>query len=115
MTTISPEQNLLTLVNVFHVQPGRQDELADLLVVATQEAMRHLPGFVSANIHKSRDGKRVVNYAQWRSMGDFEAMLKNPDALPHMKRATELADSYDPVLCDVVDSVSLDASAAEKA
>jgi hypothetical protein len=26
-----------------------------------------MPEFVSANIHKSVDGTRVANYAQWRS------------------------------------------------
>ncbi len=47
--------------------------------------MRHMPGFVAANIHKSSDGERVANYAQWRSREDFEAMLKNPAALAHMQ------------------------------
>lgn len=63
--------------------------------------MRHLPGFVSANIHKSHDGRRVVNYAQWRSREDFEAMLQNADARPHMARAAEMAE-FDPILCEVL-------------
>lgn len=64
--------------------------------------MEHQPGFISANFHKSYDGKRIVNYAQWRSRDDFEAMLQNPEAIPHMKRAAELAESYDPILCEVI-------------
>ena len=50
-----------------------------------------LPGFVSAHIHKSLDGVRVANYAQWRSREHFEAMLKNPDAIPHMQAIQRLA------------------------
>jgi imidazolonepropionase-like amidohydrolase len=50
-----------------------------------------VPGFVSAHIHKSLDGVRVANYAQWRTRDHFEAMLKNPEAIPHMKAVTELA------------------------
>lgn len=70
------------------------------LVNATENTFRHLPGFISANIHRSHDGRRVVNYAQWRTREDFEAMLSNPAAQPHMARAAELAD-FDPILCEV--------------
>lgn len=86
---------------MFHVKPENQDALVDLLIDATERTMEHQPGFISANFHKSYDGKRIVNYAQWRSRDDFEAMLQNPEAIPHMKRAAELAESYDPILCDV--------------
>ena len=68
--------------------------------------MRHLPGFVSASIHRSFDGAKVVNYAQWRSRADFEAMRQNPEARPHMEAAAALAE-FDPILCEVVDSMSL--------
>lgn len=71
--------------------PDRQQELVDVLDQASEEVMRHLPGFVSANIHASLDGTRVVNYAQWRSVDDFEAMQVNPDAAGHMAAAAELA------------------------
>ena len=74
MTTIDKGQQVLTLINVFTVAPEKQDELVKLLVDATQQTMKHLPGFVSANIHRSLDGRRVVNYAQWKSLADFEAM-----------------------------------------
>ncbi|MCB9639961.1 MAG: antibiotic biosynthesis monooxygenase [Myxococcales bacterium] len=102
MTLIQEGSGQLTLINVFHVQPEHQQELVELLVDATQATMKHLPGFLSANIHKSLDGKRVINYAQWESREHFDQMLQHPDALPHMKRAAQLAESYDPVLCDVI-------------
>ena len=38
-TTISPDQDVMTLVNVFTVEPERQQELVDLLVQATDEVM----------------------------------------------------------------------------
>lgn len=101
MTTIETRREVLTLVNVFTVAPENQQKLVDLLVEATEQTMRRLPGFISANIHKSYDGRRVVNYAQWRSREDFEAMLKNQKAVPHMKHAAELAE-FDPILCEVV-------------
>ena len=81
MTTISPSANLVTLINVFTVDPVRQQQLVDVLVRATDETIRHMPGFVSANIHKSVDGARVTNYAQWRSRDDLDAMLRSWSAV----------------------------------
>jgi heme-degrading monooxygenase HmoA len=70
--------------------------------------MKHQPGFISANIHKSFDGTRVVNYAQWRSREDFEAMRRNPEAGSHMAAAGALA-TYDPILCEVVEAIGVKA------
>ncbi len=100
MVKIETGRDILTLINVFTVAPEKREALVALLIEATEQTMRHLPGFISANIHKSYDGRRVVNYAQWRSRDDFDAMLKNPKAIPHMKRAAELAQ-FDPILCEV--------------
>jgi quinol monooxygenase YgiN len=104
MSTIEPARRLLTLVNVFTVDPGRQQELVDLLTEATEQTMKHLPGFVSANIHRSLDGQKVVNYAQWESREAFDAMRANPQAVPHMKAAAALA-RFDPILCEVVEAI----------
>jgi heme-degrading monooxygenase HmoA len=100
MAKIETDRDILTLINVFTVSPEKQEALVALLIEATKQTMRHLPGFISANIHKSNDGQRVVNYAQWRSRDDFDAMLKNQEAIPHMKRAAGLAQ-FDPILCEV--------------
>ena len=102
-TTITPDQDVMTLVNVFTVEPDRQQELVDLLVRATDEVMQHLPGFVSANIHRSDDGEQVVNYGQWATLADFEAMQRDPRASEHMGGAAAIA-SFAPVVCRVVHS-----------
>ncbi len=107
MTTINQNEEVFTLINVFHVASADQQELVDLLTEATDKTMSNLPGFISANIHKSFDGKRVVNYAQWKSKEHFEKMLSNSDAIPHMKEAEELVDSFDPIQTEVVDSISI--------
>lgn len=101
MAVIEAGADLVSLVNVFTVQPRDQQRLVDLLVKATEETMRHEPGYVSANIHKSLDGTHVVNYAQWRSRGDFERMLQNPDVVPHMRAARDIATN-EPDLYEVV-------------
>ena len=101
MTQISQNNDVVTLINVFTVEPENQQRLLDLLVGATESVMNKLPGFVSANLHKSLDGTRVVNYAQWRSREAFEAMLDNPKAAVHMKEAEKIAEKFEPHLYEV--------------
>lgn len=109
MTTISKDDGVVTLVNVFTVAPENQQRLIEMLIQATEKTMKHVPGFVSANIHKSLDGVRVANYAQWRSREDFEAMLKNPEAAAHMKPIGEIAE-FDAHLYEVVETLSVSKS-----
>ncbi len=101
MTTITQHSTCATLINVFTVEPERASEFVELLSVATDEVMQYLPGFISANIHRSSDGTRVVNYAQWESPEAFQAMVKNPAAREHMDKAAALATSFDPHLYTV--------------
>ena len=99
-TTIDAAAPVITLINVFTVAPERQQELVSLLDKATEDVMRHQPGFVAANIHASLDGTQVVNYAQWESQEAFKAMLANPECQAHMKPAGEMATAQ-PMLYDV--------------
>jgi antibiotic biosynthesis monooxygenase (ABM) superfamily enzyme len=101
-TTISTGAPVATLINVFTVRPERQRELADLLITATEEVIQHLPGFIAANIHVSTDGVRVVNYVQWETAEDFQAMLANREAKEHIDQAAAIADSFEPHLYSVV-------------
>ncbi len=101
MTTISTQHDVVTLINVFTVAPEDQQRLLDLLVEATESVMNGLPGFVSANLHKSLDGTKVTNYAQWRSREDFEAMLQNPEAMMHIGEAARIAERFEPHLYEV--------------
>jgi antibiotic biosynthesis monooxygenase (ABM) superfamily enzyme len=103
MVQIATENHVVTLINVFTVTPETQQKLVDMLVEATQKTMRHIPGFVSASIHKSADGTRVANYAQWRRAKDFEAMLHDPRASEHMKPISDIA-KYDAHLYEVVET-----------
>lgn len=100
-TTITTDAQLLTLINVFTVEPENQQQLVDVLAEATTGMMTGQPGFISANLHRSADGRRVVNYAQWRSRDDFDAMQANPEAGSHMRQAAQLA-KFDPIVCEVV-------------
>jgi quinol monooxygenase YgiN len=101
MVKIAKANDVVTLINVFTVAPEDQQRLVDVLVEATQAVMRKQPGFVSADIHKSLDGTRVANYAQWRSREVFEAMLRDREATEHMGEAARIAESVEPHLYEV--------------
>jgi heme-degrading monooxygenase HmoA len=98
---IRADAPVVTLINVFTVDPVDQQRLVEAWQRATDDLMRHLPGFVSANVHRSLDGTKVVNYAQWESQEAFTAMLQNPDAGPHLTELSEIGTPA-PVLCEVV-------------
>ncbi|MDT0457070.1 antibiotic biosynthesis monooxygenase [Streptomyces sp. DSM 41527] len=97
-TKIETGRTVATLINVFTVLPERQAELVTVLSRATEETMKDRPGFISANIHASADGERVVNYAQWESEEHFRTMLGDPAAQEHMAQAAALAEGFDPRL-----------------
>jgi quinol monooxygenase YgiN len=105
MTTISKSNQLVTLINVFTGAPAHQQELVDLLARATETSVRHAPGFISSSLHRSLDGTKVVMYAQWRSIEDYEAMRKNPAPLPYLQQALALA-KFEPGMYEVVETFS---------
>src|SRR5215204_1895107 len=101
MVTITEDSDIVTLINVFTVAPEDQRRLVDVLVEATRVVLRNTDGFISANIHRSLDGTRVTNYAQWRSKEAFDAMLGDREAGEHMGEAARIAESFEPHLYEV--------------
>jgi len=63
MPVIMADTGIITQINVFTVPPGEQRPLIAYLSQAAQIA-REVEGWVSASLHRSLDGTRVVNYAQ---------------------------------------------------
>ncbi len=102
VATISPSRKLVTLINVFTVEPDNQQQLLDILARATETSVHHAPGFISAILHRSLDGTKVTMYAQWRYVADYQAMRENPTAQPYLQQALAIAKFY-PGMYEVVD------------
>ena len=105
MTTISKENNYLTLINVFTVEPENQQKLIDLLILATESSVRKIAGFISSSLHKSLDGKKVTMYAQWKSIEDYQNMRNNSTASPYLEEAMKIAE-FDMGMYEVVKTFS---------
>jgi quinol monooxygenase YgiN len=86
---------MITLINVFTVEPSNQQRLVDLLARATD-------GFVSrATLHRSLDGTKVTMYAQWERAAAYEAMRRDPGPLPYLEEALSIA-KFEPGMYEVV-------------
>jgi quinol monooxygenase YgiN len=101
VTTISANNNVITLINVFTVEPANQQRLIELLTQATEKSVRWAPGFVSASLHRSTDGAKVTMYAQWQSMDHYHAMRQDPAPLPFFEEALTIA-RFEPGIYEVV-------------
>ncbi len=104
MTTIKIDKDIITLINVFAVDPSKQQQLVDALVKTTKQVWRLQDGYVSASIHKSQDMKKVVNYVQYKGKKAFDKRLDNPKAIIHMNKILSMAKAdghlYDVVFTD---------------
>ncbi len=65
MATISLNTSVVTVINTFTVEPQQQQRALELLIEIARRLRQAVPGFLSANFHRSLDGTRVVNYAQY--------------------------------------------------
>lgn len=92
-TTISEKDGVLTVINIFTVEPEQQKQLVQHLV-SNLETAKKQPGFISANIHQSLDGTRVVNYAQWTSQESLELALQNQEFMSPVKKAVEYPHEF---------------------
>ncbi|MEC4812366.1 MAG: antibiotic biosynthesis monooxygenase [Scytonema sp. PMC 1069.18] len=79
MPTIDKNNNAIAVIIIFTVEPERQQELIDTIIEFIETTVKHQPGFVSSSLHKSIDGVRVMNYAQWKSPQDYQAFLNNSE------------------------------------
>ena len=85
MVAIDRSQDLVTVINVFRVTEGTQEEALRCLR-AVNDRIAKEPGWISASVHRSFDGVRIANYAQWRSRSDIVAALRHPDLAPRVGR-----------------------------
>jgi quinol monooxygenase YgiN len=101
MNQTSEKGGIVTLINVFTVEPANQQRLVDLLTRATDGSVNRAPGFISSTLHRSIDGTKVAMYAQWRSAEDYQAMRQDPRPLPFLQEALAMA-KFEPGMYEIV-------------
>jgi quinol monooxygenase YgiN len=81
----------VTLINVFTVAPADQQRLVSLLTQVTERFVARAPGFISATLHRSIDGRKVTMYAHWRSIEHYQAMRQDTAAQSFLEDALSFA------------------------
>jgi len=89
-----------TLVNVFTVEPDNQPKVLALLQEGIETLFSKMPGWISTNLLKSRDGRQVAVYSQWRDDKDIDAFRLDPRMKPYLQIFGALA-KHETFTCDV--------------
>src|SRR5881227_632806 len=90
MAIISLNRAVVTTINTFTVAPENQQRALELLVDLARMLRKEEPGFLAAHFHKSADGTRVVNYAQYDSRETLERTAAKIFARAEMPLLAEL-------------------------
>jgi heme-degrading monooxygenase HmoA len=100
MPQIETDNRVVTQITVVEPEPGKQ---ADALALMEDRArfMARQPGFVSIVLHRSLDGKRIVNYVQWQSRELLESAHHSPEFRKEWGQFERLAEDIDPHLYEV--------------
>jgi heme-degrading monooxygenase HmoA len=100
MPQIRTDHQPVTQITVVEPEPGKQDE-ALALMKKRAEFMARQPGFVSISLHRSLDGRRIVNYVQWQSRDQLAAAHHAPQFRKEWGHFDQLTDEIDPHLYEV--------------
>jgi quinol monooxygenase YgiN len=92
----------LVLINTFTVTPDDQERLTALLAQVTRESIVAAPGFLSATLHRSLDGRKVTMYARWRSAGDYAAMRQGGQSRDTLEAISTMA-TFEPAMYEIVE------------
>jgi quinol monooxygenase YgiN len=99
VVVISKENSNAVAIIRFEVEPQRQQALVNAAINNTEKVMKRKPGFISASIHKSLAGTRVVNYAQWKSAeiyhNNISKMITSDEMTEVRRPIDQLATSSD--------------------
>jgi hypothetical protein len=98
--TIEANTEVVTQINIFTVPEGGQQALIDFLTEAAKFASS-TPGWISASVHRSRDGTRVVNYAQSENIEAARRIIDRLREGGWLERNKALGEAH-PGLYDVV-------------
>ena len=101
MPDIRQSAGLCTQINVVKLPADNQDEVVKLMIERAR-FMAKQPGFVSVNLHRSKDGSHLVNYVQWTSADKLAAAHHAPEFRQKWPQFGELVKEADPCLYDVV-------------
>ncbi len=104
MAHIQIDNQQVTQITIIEAEPEKQQEALSLMAERAR-FMAQQPGFVSISLHRSLDGKRIVNYVQWKTRGLLQQAHQSPDFRKAWRKFDDLTDQIDPHLYEVTEVV----------
>jgi quinol monooxygenase YgiN len=101
MTDIRKNDDICTQITTVKLPPDNQQEALDLMIERAR-FMTSQPGFVSINLHRSKDGSHLINYIQWTSPEKLKAAHQSPEFRKKWPQFGDLANEIEPCLYEVV-------------
>ena len=100
MPQIRLDNQPVTQITVIEPEPGKQAEALSLMTERARFMARQ-PGFISISLHRSLDGRRIVNYIQWQSRDLLQSAHKSPEFRKEWNHFDQLMDEIDAHLYEV--------------
>ena len=100
MPQIRTDGQPVTQITIVEPEQGKQAEALSLMTERARFMARQ-PGFVSISLHRSLDGRRIVNYIQWQSRELLQSAHKSPEFRKEWNRFDDMTDEIDPHLYEV--------------
>lgn len=88
---MSPIGIPISVINVITVSRPLQETMVKAAEQMLHQVMRRQPGFLSAAVYRSADGRRVTVLAQWESAEAFNRASRNPAVVSQMRAFLEIA------------------------
>jgi heme-degrading monooxygenase HmoA len=100
MPQISMNNQPVTQITIVEPEPGKQQEALEVMRDRARFMARQ-PGFVSISLHRSLDGRRIVNYIQWSNRDLLRAAHKSPEFRKEWQHFDEMTEDIDPHLYEL--------------
>ncbi|WP_407167145.1 antibiotic biosynthesis monooxygenase family protein [Bradyrhizobium sp. ORS 111] len=102
MPRTETKQRPVTQITIIEAEPQKQAEALSLM---TERArfMQRQPGFISISLHRSLDGRRIVNYVQWETRDQLRAAHQSPEFRKAWSQFESVTDGIDPHLYEITE------------
>jgi heme-degrading monooxygenase HmoA len=102
MVQIEADNQPVTQITIVDTEPDKQ---AEALSVMAERArfMARQPGFISISLHRSFDGRSIVNYVQWQNRDLLRSAHQSPEFRKEWRHFDQLTDEIGPNLYEIVE------------
>ena len=100
MPQIQTGKTPVTQITIVEPEAGKEAEALSLMKERAQFMARQ-PGFVSISLHRSLDGRKIVNYVQWRDRDLLQAAHHSPQFRKEWGRFDKITEDIEPHLYEV--------------